>query len=164
MVMADKGMWGRLTSSVAAPRPGTWQWKAFQVAAKANVWAYRATRGRVGGRFDDAPVCILHHRGAKTGQRRETPLVHLPDGDRVILVASMGGMPRNPAWYHNLRANPDIEIERDGRREPMRAREAEGAERDELWQRVLTVWPTYDDYQARTSRRIPVLICEPRSP
>ena len=164
VVMADKGFWGKLTSRLEAPRPGTPQWRAFQVVTKLNVWAYRATRGRVGGRFDAAPVCILHHRGARTQQKRETPLVYLPDDDRVILIASMGGMPKNPAWYHNLRANPDVEIERDGRRDPMTAREAEGAEREELWNRVLTVWPTYADYQARTARRIPVLICEPRSP
>jgi deazaflavin-dependent oxidoreductase (nitroreductase family) len=161
--MADKGFWGKLTSRTGPPKPGTPLWKGFQAVTKLNVWAYRASRGRIGGRFDAAPVCILHHRGAKSGQKRETPLVYLRDGDRVVLVASMGGMPKNPAWYHNLRADPDVEIERDGRREPMTARVTDGDERTELWQKVLTVWPTYDDYQARTSRRIPVIVCEPRS-
>jgi F420H(2)-dependent quinone reductase len=162
--MAGKGFWGQLTTRTAPPEPGSLRWKAFQVVTRLNVWAYRRTGGRVGGSFDGAPACILHHRGARTGQARETPLVYLGDGDRVILIASMGGMPKNPAWYHNLRANPDVEIERDGRREAMTAREAEGDERAELWRKVLAIWPGYDDYQARTDRRIPVMVCEPRSP
>lgn len=162
--MADKGKWGKLTSRSDPPRPGTWQWRVWKLITRANMLAYRATRGRVGGSFDGAPACILHHRGAKTGAARETPLVYLPDGDRVVLIASMGGIPSNPAWYHNLRADPDVAIERNGTREPMTAREAEGEEREALWARVVEMFPSYADYQARTERRIPVLICAPRSP
>jgi deazaflavin-dependent oxidoreductase (nitroreductase family) len=162
--MADKGFWGKLSTSTAPPRPGSWQWRAFQVVTRFNVWAYRASRGRIGGRFDGAPACILHHRGAKTGQARETPLVYLPDGDNVVLIASMGGAPKHPSWYHNLRAHPDVEIERDNGREAMAAREAEGDERAQLWERIVAMYPGYADYQARTERRIPVMVCEPRSP
>lgn len=156
-----KGIWGKVTSTVAAPKPGTPQWRAFQAITKVNVWLYRRTGGRVGGRYDQAPVCILHHRGAKTGQARETPLVYLADGERVIIVASIGGNPKNPAWYHNVKAHPDVEIEKNGRRRPMRARILDEHERAQLWPRLLTLWPAWEDYQARTTRRIPVVVCEP---
>lgn len=157
-----KGIWGKLTSSVAVPDPGSWSWKVLQRSAGVNVWLYRLTGGRVGGRFDGAPVCILHHRGAKSGEARQTPLVHLVDGERVVLVASIGGRPKNPAWYHNLRAHPEIELEIRGRRRPMTARIAGPEERAELWPRLLEIWPAFEDYQARTERTIPVVVCEPR--
>jgi deazaflavin-dependent oxidoreductase (nitroreductase family) len=157
-----KGPWGQLTSRVPAPRPGTPLWAPFQLVTRANVALYRASGGRIGGRYDGAPVCILHHRGARSGRPRETPLVHLPDGDRVVLVASMGGNPRNPAWYHNVKAHPDVEMEVAGRRRPMLAREVEEAEREALWPRLLEVWPAWEDYQARTTRRLPVLVLDPR--
>jgi deazaflavin-dependent oxidoreductase (nitroreductase family) len=157
-----KGIWGKLTSSVQAPDSGGWRWEVLKRSTGINVWLYRLTGGRVGGRFDDAPVCILHHRGAKTGESRETPLVHLVDGERVVLVASIGGRPKNPAWYHNVRAHPEIEVEIRGRRRLMTARVADPEERAELWPRLLTIWPAFEDYQARTERTIPVVVCEPR--
>jgi deazaflavin-dependent oxidoreductase (nitroreductase family) len=126
------------------------------------VALYRLSGGRIGGRYDQAPLCILHHRGAKSGAARETPLVHLPDGDRVIVVASMGGNPRNPAWFHNVRAHPDVEVEVSGQRRPMRARIAGEAERAELWPRLLEVWPAWEAYQRRTDRVLPVVVLEPR--
>lgn len=156
-----KGIWGKLTSSVEVPDTGSLRWQALQHTMRFNVMLYRWTGGRLGGRFDAAPVCILHHRGAKTGQARETPLVHLVDGDSVVLVASIGGRPTNPAWYHNVCANPDVEIEVRGRRRPMTARIAGPDERAELWPRLLEIWPAFDDYQARTERTIPVVVCEP---
>jgi deazaflavin-dependent oxidoreductase (nitroreductase family) len=158
-----KGPWGKLTSAVTVPGQGTVGRKALQSIFRFNVWMYRLSGGRIGGRYDAAPVCILHHRGAKSGQRRETPLVHLRDGDRVVLVASMGGQPKNPAWYHNLRAHPEIEIETRGERRQMTARIADPGERDELWPRLTEMWPAFDDYQARTERTIPVVVCEPRA-
>src|SRR4051812_36455970 len=157
-----KGLWGRLTSTVPAPRPGTPLWGPWQLVTRANVALYRLSGGRIGGRYDRAPLCILHHRGARTGAPRETPLVHLPDGDRVIVVASMGGNPRNPAWYHNVRAHPDVEVEAGGQRRPMRARVAGDEERAELWPRLLEVWPAWEDYQRRTERVLPVVVLDPR--
>ena len=136
-----KGLWGQLTSRVPAPRPDTLLWAPFPQLTRLNVHLYRVSGGRIGGRYDRAPVCILHHVGAKSGEKRETPLVHLPDGERIVLAASMGGNPRNPAWYHNLRASPDVEVEVAGRRRAMRARVVDDAERDELWPRLLEVWP-----------------------
>ncbi len=129
-----------------------------------NVWLYRTSGGRIGGRFDAAPLCILHHTGAKSGEPRETPLTYLPDGDRVVLIASYGGAPKSPAWYFNLKAHPDIEIERLGRREPMTVHQADAAERADLWPRITAMYPGYGDYQERTTREIPVMVCAPRSP
>lgn len=162
--MADKGIWGKLTTSSAPPPPGSVQFRAWKAITRLNVWLYRRTGGRVGGSFDGAPLCILHHRGAKTGAPRETPLTYLADGDRVVLIASYGGAPKSPAWYFNLRAHPEVEIERFGRREPMRAHQAGADERAELWPRITAMYPGYGDYQARTEREIPVMVCAPRSP
>jgi deazaflavin-dependent oxidoreductase (nitroreductase family) len=162
--MADKGLWGKLSTASAPPKPGSVAFKVWKGFTKANIWVYRKSGGRFLGQFDKAPLCILHHRGAKSGQARETPLTYLPDGDRVVLIASYGGAPKSPAWFHNLMAKPDIEIERGGTREPMTARKADAAERTELWPRITDMYPGYGDYQKRTSREIPVVICAPRSP
>jgi len=109
------------------------------------------------------PVCLLRARGARSGQPRVTPLLYTPHGDALVLIASKAGAERNPAWYHNVKANPDVEVEIGGRRRPMRAREVEGAERDELWALVNDNYSGYDTYQERAGgRRIPVLLLEPR--
>ena len=122
----------------------------------------RLMRRGILGRMDAMPVCVVHCRGAKTGEPRETPLTYLPDGDRVVLIASYGGYTKNPAWYHNLKAHPEIEIERDGRREPFVAHQADGEERAALWPRIVDMNPGYADYQERTTREIPVMVCAPR--
>jgi deazaflavin-dependent oxidoreductase (nitroreductase family) len=160
--VAEKGFWGKLSTRGAPPKPGTVPFKIWKAITRANTWAYRQSGGRFFGTFDGAPLCIVHHRGAKSGQPRETPLTYLPDGDRVVLIASYGGAPKSPAWYHNLKAHPDIEIERKGRREPMTAHQADTAERAELWPRIVKMYPGYGDYQARTDRQIPVMVCTPR--
>jgi deazaflavin-dependent oxidoreductase (nitroreductase family) len=158
-----KGIWGRFTSSVPAPRPGTPLWRPWRAVQDLNVRLYRLSGGRIGGRYDRAPVLILHHRGARTNEPRETPLVHLPDGERVVIVASMGGNPRNPAWYHNVRAHPDVEVEVLGRRRPMAARVVDDeAERATLWPRLLEIWPAWEDYRRRTAREFPIVVLEPR--
>lgn len=158
-----KGIWGRFTSAVPAPKPGTPLWRPWNAITKLNVRLYRATGGRIGGRYDKAPVCILHHKGAKSGVVRETPLVYLADGDRVVLVASMGGNPKNPHWYHNLKAHPETEVEVGGKRRPVTARVVtDETERNALWPRLLELWPAWADYQARTDRVLPVIVLEPR--
>jgi deazaflavin-dependent oxidoreductase (nitroreductase family) len=116
------------------------------------------TRGRVkiGVR---QTILLLHVRGAKTGKARVTPLLYTPRGEDFILVASKAGAAHHPAWYHNLRAHPDVEIEVDGERIAVTAREAEGSEREALWQLVNDNYPGYDVYQQRAgARRIPVMI------
>ena len=162
MTAAKKGFWGKVTTRLEPPPEGSLRRRAFHQIAKLNVVAYRVTGGRVGGSFDRAPVCILHHRGAKSGEPRETPLVFGTDGETVVLIASMGGQPKNPAWYHNLVAHPEVEVERKGERKPMRARQVEGTERERMWELMTGVYPGFDDYQARTRRQIPVMVCEPR--
>ncbi len=120
------------------------------------------TRGRIRMSLT-TPSLLLHARGAKSGQPRVTPLVCTPHGDAYVVVASKAGADRHPAWYHNVVADPDVEIDVDGRRRRVRAREAQGAERDELWALVNDNYDGYTAYQERAGQRtIPVIVLEPR--
>ena len=123
---------------------------------------FRANGGNVGGDFTGVPMVIVHHTGAKSGTVRHAPLCYLPNGDDVVIFASMGGAPNNPAWYHNLIANPETVIELGTEVVPVRVREAKGAERDELFERQKKVMPPFADYEAATTRVIPVLVLERR--
>lgn len=123
---------------------------------------FRANGGRVGGDFEGVPMVIVHHTGAKSGTVRHTPLCYLPNGDDVVIFGSMGGAPTNPAWYHNLIANPETEIELGADIVPVRVREAKGAERDGLFERQKKAMPPFADYEAATTRVIPVLVLERR--
>jgi F420H(2)-dependent quinone reductase len=139
-------------------------WLAVNVANPIDRRLLRLTNGRV-GTFFGQPVGLLGTVGAKSGQPRETPLLYLDDGERVILVASKAGAARHPAWLHNLRANPEVSfLRRGGHKGAYVAREAEGAERDELWARVNDLYAGYDTYQERAkSRTIPVVVLDPAS-
>lgn len=129
----------------------------------AHVLVYRLTGGLIGARLPNGlNVLLLEHVGAKSGTRRTTPLVYIRDGENLLLVASKGGAPRNPAWFHNLRAHPDAHVRVGSRRIPVRARVATAAERRRLWPRVVETYSGYADYQQRTEREIPVVILEPR--
>jgi F420H(2)-dependent quinone reductase len=124
---------------------------------------YRATGGRIGHRFPGLPpFLVLEHTGAKSGKQRQTPLLYVEDGDNYVVIASKGGHPRHPSWYHNLRANPDVAIQVGPRQMPARARAAGPEERPRLWRRAVEVYRPYEDYQRRTNREIPVVILEPR--
>jgi deazaflavin-dependent oxidoreductase (nitroreductase family) len=123
---------------------------------------FRANGGNVGGPFTGVPMVIVHHTGAKSGIVRHAPLAYLPDGDDVVIFASKGGDPTNPAWYHNLIANPDTVVELGSEIVPVHVREATGAERDELFERQKRAMPPFADYEARTTRIIPVLVLERR--
>lgn len=139
-------------------------WKLFNGFTKLHVAAYKATGGRVGRKFiKGAPVCLVDHVGRKSGRHRTTPLIYIRDDDDVVLVASKGGYPSHPAWWINLRANPETVVQVDSESWPVRAREATDEERARLWPRLTEVYPPYDDYQAKTERRIPVILLEPRS-
>ena len=130
---------------------------------KGHTIAYRATRGVVGHRFPGAPpMLLLDHVGAKSGTRRTSPLVYVRDGDDVVIVASKGGHPKHPAWYHNLRAHPDTVVQIGGERRPVRARVAGADERGRLWDRALQTYGGYRDYQRRTDREIPLVVLERR--
>jgi deazaflavin-dependent oxidoreductase (nitroreductase family) len=124
---------------------------------------YRATNGLIGHRFPGSPpVLLVDHVGARSGKRRTSPLVYAEDGENVILIASKGGYPKNPAWFHNLVAHPDTSIQIGSRRRDVRARVADHEEHERLWPKVVEVYSGYDDYQRRTEREIPLVILEPR--
>jgi deazaflavin-dependent oxidoreductase (nitroreductase family) len=146
------------------PPPESPFWKAFGAMTKLNTALFRATRGRIGGRFGKADILLLHHVGARSGTARVAPLIYLPDGDDLVLVASKGGSDRNPAWFHNLKAHPDTEVELRRQRRHVHARVATEEERERLWPRLVEIWRPYDDYQSYTERRIPLVILEPRAP
>ncbi|QKG26960.1 nitroreductase family deazaflavin-dependent oxidoreductase [Actinomadura verrucosospora] len=142
--------------------------KILKVMARANIALYRATGGRVGGTWrigagfrKGVPICLLTTKGRKTGKPRTQPLLYMPDGDRVVIVASQGGLPKHPLWYLNLCADArvTVQVRRDVRR--MRARTASSEERAALWPRLLDVYADFDKYQSWTDREIPVVICEP---
>ena len=109
-----------------------------------------------------APILLLHHVGAKSGTHRVQPLIYLGDGDRLVVVASKGGTDKNPAWFHNLMANPETEVEVGRDRRPVRARKANDEERAALWPRLVEIYPDYADYQTYTERTIPVIVLDPR--
>jgi deazaflavin-dependent oxidoreductase (nitroreductase family) len=121
------------------------------------------TGGRVLSSAFGMPALELHTVGRKSGQPRTTMLTApVIDGDQVVLVASKGGDDRDPDWYRNLIAHPDIELTMAGKRRPMRARQATPEEKAELWPRVVAAYRGYGGYQRRTQRDIPLVICEPR--
>jgi deazaflavin-dependent oxidoreductase (nitroreductase family) len=122
---------------------------------------FRANQGRVGGMFEGMPILLLHHTGARTGTRRVTPLAYLEDGDRYAIVASKGGAPAHPDWYHNLKANPRVEIEVGTDTFEATAEELEGDERDRLYAEMARRLPSFGEYAQKTSRVIPVFALTP---
>lgn len=121
---------------------------------------FRTNAGKVGGPFDGAPMVLLHTRGAKSGQERVNPVVYQPVGDDIAVFASKGGAPTNPAWYHNIRANPVFPVEVGTETFDVRARVAEGEERSRIWERQKQLMPGFAEYEQKTSRQIPVVILE----
>jgi deazaflavin-dependent oxidoreductase (nitroreductase family) len=121
---------------------------------------FRANGGVVGGPFEGAPMVLVTHRGARSGTERTTPLVYLANGDDVVIFASKAGAPTNPDWFHNLVANPDATIEVGTDTLAVRARVAEGAERDELFERQKVASPQFAEYEKATDRVIPVVVLE----
>lgn len=122
---------------------------------------FRANAGRVGGPFENQPLLLLHHTGARTGAERINPLVYLRDGDRYVIFASKGGAPTNPGWYHNLKAQPEVTIEVGAESLSAVASEATGDERDRLFTAQAERFPQFADYQRKTDRRIPVIALTP---
>ena len=128
----------------------------------AIIEEFRANAGRVGGRFEGNTLLLLHHRGAKSGRDYVNPVVYLPDGDRYVVFASKAGAPENPGWYHNLLAHPDITIEVVGETLEATASVAQGPERDRLYERQVAIMPRFAEYQAGTTRTIPVVVLTPK--
>ncbi len=130
-----------------------------------HTFVYKATGGRIGHDPPGLPkTLLLDHVGAKSGTRRTSPLVYFSDGDDVVVVASKGGFPKHPAWYHNLVANPDTEVQIGTEHRAVHARVANAAERERLWPLALRTYRGYADYQARSKgREIPLVILKPRT-
>jgi F420H(2)-dependent quinone reductase len=138
-------------------------WPVLRRMMGAHELVYLATDGLIGHRFPGfPPVLLVDHVGAKSGIRRTTPLAYVEDGDDIVLVASKGGHPRNPAWFHNLRANPDTTVQIGSERRAVRARVAGPDERARLWPKAVAAYAGYRGYQERTQREIPLVILEPR--
>jgi deazaflavin-dependent oxidoreductase (nitroreductase family) len=138
-------------------------WPVLRRVMGGHTAVYRATRGLIGHRFPGAPpMLLLDHRGAKSGKERTSPLVYFEDGSDVIIVASKGGNPKHPAWYHNLTANPDTTVQIGSAVRKVRAREATAAEHKRLWPMAVRTYDGYRGYQERTHRKIPLMILEAR--
>ena len=138
--------------------PSPRQWVRDQVEL------YEKSGGTEGTTLRDTglPVILVTHRGNKTGAIRKTPLMKVKDGASYVLVGSVGGAPQNPVWVYNLRANPSVEIRDLTQAQPMRVREVtDDAERARLWKLAVAAFPPYEEYQAKTTRVIPVFVAEP---
>ena len=141
----------------------------IKYGAKANVALFRATNGRVGSTWrigagwrKPVPVLLLDHVGRWSGRTFTTPLLYLLDGPDVVIVASQGGLPKNPQWYANLMASPDTEVQIKGEVRQVHARTANAGERAALWPKLTELYADFDSYQAWTDREIPVVILSPR--
>jgi deazaflavin-dependent oxidoreductase (nitroreductase family) len=124
---------------------------------------FRAHEGRVGGSFEGMPLLLLHHTGARSGEQRVNPLAYQRDDGRYVVFASRGGAPRNPAWYHNLKANPNATIEVGTDTIEVRASEAGGEERERLYRTQAERIPQFAEYERRSRRTIPVIVLTPRA-
>lgn len=135
--------------------PGLHDWN------KSVIEEFRANGGSVPSQFGGIPVLLLHHVGRKSGEVRIAPLVYQPVDGGYAIFGSYGGAPTHPAWYLNLLANPEVEIEIGAGREKVRARAVEGAERTPIWEKQKSDLPQFAEYEQKTEREIPVLILEP---
>lgn len=134
----------------------------LKYATKLNVWVFKKSKGRLMKTFfGGAPICVVSMIGAKSGKPREVALIHVPWGDKKILVASKGGMSRHPVWYYNIKANPKVDIMVGGEQKTYMAEQVSPEQKAEVWPRLLEVYPDFDEYQARTDRDIPVFVCSP---
>jgi len=135
--------------------------RVMHVMTRAHVWLFNVSKGRLGKTFAGAACCMVEMTGRKTRKRRSIPLIYIPNGDEVILIASQGGMDKHPVWYRNLLADPHVEIVAEGSRRKMVVRQATDAEKAERWPVAVAVYPDFNEYQARTDRDIPLMICTP---
>lgn len=144
--------------------------KILKYGARAQVRAFKATNGRIGSNWrvgagfrKPVPTLLLEHRGRKSGRLFTTPLLYLRDGENIVIVASQGGMPKNPQWFPNLVAHPDTAVHLKKRANvPVHARVADPEERAALWPRLVDLYADFAKYASWTDREIPVVILEPR--
>jgi F420H(2)-dependent quinone reductase len=138
--------------------PSPEQWVRDQVAA------YESSGGKEATTLRGVPVVVVTSVGAKSGKLRKNPVMRVEHDGSYALVASKGGAPTHPTWYHNLVAHPRVELQDGPDRREYTVRVAEGEERARWWERAVAVWPDYADYQTRTDREIPVFVAEPAAP
>jgi deazaflavin-dependent oxidoreductase (nitroreductase family) len=135
--------------------PSTSDW------ARENAELYMASGGTEGTELKGKPVVLLTTIGAKTGKIRKTPLMRVEHDGRYAVVASLGGAPKHPVWYHNIKKNPRVELQDGTATGDFQAREVFGEEKATWWRRAVEVWPDYADYQRKTEREIPVFVLTP---
>jgi len=133
----------------------------FTIAGETHVRAYRETGGERGYIWNNATTLLLTTKGRKSGSEKTVPLIFLRDGENFVIIASLGGAPEHPVWYLNLVADPRITLQVKDKVFEAVARTAQSPERERLWAKAVEAWPQYDDYQAKTTRRIPVVVLEP---
>jgi deazaflavin-dependent oxidoreductase (nitroreductase family) len=156
----EKGPWLSTLAWAARQRPVTWF--LVHIGNRIDPYLMRATGGRAKSTIS-APTVLLTHTGARSGKKRSTPLGYFTVGDEVILIASRGGHRNHPAWYHNVSANPEVELWTKGGGGLYRAKEAQGEERLRLWDLATGLYPGFARYQERAGeRRIPVIVCSPQ--
>ena len=134
---------------------------ALKLGSGAHAGVYRASGGKLFGRMGKSPILVLNTVGRKTGKKRATPLLYALDGEDYVVIASKGGAPTHPAWYLNLKAAPDATVEIGDREVRVRAEEVDPGEKARLWQKMVDMYPAYDDYQRKTEREIPLLVLHP---
>jgi deazaflavin-dependent oxidoreductase (nitroreductase family) len=134
---------------------------ALKLGSGVHSGVYRATGGKLFGRMGKSPILLLNTVGRKSGKKRTSPLLYVKDGEDFVIIASKGGAPTHPAWFLNLRANPEATVEVGDREVRVRAEEADAEEKARLWQKMVEMYPTYDDYQTKTKREIPLLVLRP---
>ena len=159
--LTPKGPWLNTLAWVARQRPVTWF--LVNIGNKLDPVLMRASGGRLKSTFN-APTVLLTHTGAKSGKKRTTPLGYFTDGGDVVLIASRGGHRNHPAWYFNVTANPEVELWTKGGGGRYRAKEANGTERERLWDLATRFYPGFTRYQEKAGdRRIPVIVCTPQN-
>jgi deazaflavin-dependent oxidoreductase (nitroreductase family) len=144
------------------PLQGEYEPSAFEWARN-QVELYESSGGTEGTTFRDMPVIVLTTLGAKTGKVRKTPLMRVENEGRYAVVASLGGAPKHPVWYYNVKANPRVELQDGPVKQDMTAREVTGEEKAKWWAVAVEAYPDYADYQRKTERQIPVFVLEPTS-
>lgn len=148
------------TKPAVAGRPSRFVNRVESLFTDLQVALYRLSGGGMGGTFKGVPVLLLTTTGRKTGKKRTKPLLYLMDNDQVVLVASHGGAPTDPAWWRNLKSNPRAEVQIKGTLLQVEAREAMAEERERLWPKLVALYADYENYQKRTTRTIPVVILQ----
>lgn len=136
--------------------------RILKAYSRFNIWVYKVSNGRLMNTFpgSDCSICIVTFTGAKSGVKREVPLLHLPYQDNELMIASQGGMDVAPAWYYNVKRHPEIEFLVKGIKQTYIARQVSDEEKAMLWPHLCNLYPDVDEYQARTDRNIPVFMCE----